>query len=235
MITVGGTNLTKYPENCDWEWMGVAVLDLTDVAWGSVFDHDKAPYQVSPQISAIVGGGLDGGATELLPRSGWTSTLVANLFTGTTNQTAAYSPSSASGGNDATSSTAKSDNAKVGAIAGGVVGGFAVVVSLGVCIWWRNRRFKQDNPDSARDAEARRQKLAQQNHELAEYQKPHNYCPDTSIVSHEADGNPLSELDNNHPPVELGNFNSQWWEGTMSSVDSLDESPVAYGRDIADS
>ncbi|KAK6077003.1 kelch repeat protein [Seiridium cupressi] len=94
MITIGGTNLTNYPANCDWEWMSVAILDLTEMAWGSIYDSDKLPYQANHKISTLVGGGSDGAPTKLLPDGGWTSSAVAQLFTGTTNESAPYSLSS---------------------------------------------------------------------------------------------------------------------------------------------
>ncbi|KAI0869708.1 hypothetical protein GGS24DRAFT_511673 [Hypoxylon argillaceum] len=125
MLTVGGTNSTSYPTNCDWEWMGVAVLDLSTMAWGSIFDRNKPAYQVHPMISDIIGGGPDGGATILRPESGWSSTHIAQLFTGTMDQTASFIPPDTS---DSNSTTGNSDGngagrANVGAIVGGTVGG----------------------------------------------------------------------------------------------------------------
>ena len=86
MVTVGGIrNGTNATWQCDWEYRGVAMFDLTALGWGSVYDSGKPPYQVASKISAVVGGGLDGGATKLFPDGGWTSTLVAQLFTGSTS------------------------------------------------------------------------------------------------------------------------------------------------------
>ena len=142
MLTVGGTNSTDVTAaRCDWEWMGVAILDLTTMAWGSVFDSTKPQYQVNSIISAVIGGGLDGGATKLLPEGGWTSTSVASLFTGSTNQTAPYTPASNSSSGGGSGGGSSGSKANVGAIAGGVVGGVAgVVLIVGLLVWWYRRR-----------------------------------------------------------------------------------------------
>ncbi|KAK9771907.1 putative Peptidase A1 domain-containing protein [Seiridium cardinale] len=141
MITIGGTNLTNYPTNCDWEWMSVAILDLTEMAWGSIYDSNKAPYQVNHQISTLVGGGSDGAATKLLPDGGWTSSMVAQLFTGTTNQSAPYSPSGAISSSNP--STGSDSGVNIGAIVGGTVGGAVLVALLGLQLWWLRRRRRQ--------------------------------------------------------------------------------------------
>lgn len=127
MITVGGIASPNITGTCDWESMGVAILDLTLMRWGSVFDSGAAPYQVNTMISDVVGGGPDGNATKLLPDGGWTSTGLARLFTGSTNQTRPYSPP------EDLSNTARS--AEIGAIVGGVVGGVAFLALIGVVAW----------------------------------------------------------------------------------------------------
>ncbi|KAF2964582.1 hypothetical protein GQX73_g8986 [Xylaria multiplex] len=144
MISVGGTNSTDYPETCDWEWMGVAVLDLSEMAWGSIFDRDKPPYQVNPMISDIIGGGLDGGATMLRPESGWSNTHVAQLFTGTMDQTAYFIPPGASEPNGTTGSAGsnRAGGTNIGAIVGGTVGGVAFLLLLALGLWWLIRKAK---------------------------------------------------------------------------------------------
>lgn len=132
MVTVGGIASSNVTGTCDWESMGVAVLDLTLMGWGSVFDSMAAPYEVNTMISDVVGGGPDGNATRLLPDGGWTSTGLANLFTGSTNQTQPYSPprnlpvEGESGG---------TRGASVGAIVGGVIGGVVLLALTGLLIW----------------------------------------------------------------------------------------------------
>ncbi|RYC64172.1 hypothetical protein CHU98_g2053 [Xylaria longipes] len=144
MLTVGGTNSTNYPTNCDWEWMGLAVLDLSEMAWGSVFDRNKPAYQVYSMISDVIGGGPDGGATMLRPESGWSSTHVAQLFTGSMDQTASFEPP---GIGDTNSTTGSADGkgagrTNVGAIAGGTVGGVIFLILLALGLWWLLRKRK---------------------------------------------------------------------------------------------
>lgn len=139
MVTVGGIASSNVTGTCDWESMGVAVLDLTLMGWGSVFDSEAAPYEVNTMISDVVGGGPGGNATRLLPDGGWTSTGLANLFTGSTNQTQPYSPprnlpvAGESGG---------ARGSSVGAIVGGVIGGVVLLALTGLLAWgFKTRRF----------------------------------------------------------------------------------------------
>lgn len=149
MITVGGINSTDITGNCDWEWMGVAILDLSTNAWGSVYDSQKPPYEVTPDISAVVGGGPRGGATRLLPSGGWTSFQIANIFTGSSNQSAPYPIPDANSGRTPSSDMSKggSSSTNAGAIAGGTVGGVVFVAIAATALYcWRRRRPRQDQP-----------------------------------------------------------------------------------------
>lgn len=148
MITVGGIASPNITGTCDWESMGVAVLDLTLMSWGSVFNSNAAPYQVNTMISDVVGGGPDGNATKLLPEVGWTSTGLAKLFTGTTNQTEPYSPPGNLSGNTDSNGTR---SAKTGAIIGGVVGGVFFLALIGL-VAWRIKRTRSSRPGSTNEA-----------------------------------------------------------------------------------
>lgn len=53
MITVGGMS-TSVP--CDWESKGVAVLDLSTILWGSVYNANNVNYTVPNQVLATIGG-----------------------------------------------------------------------------------------------------------------------------------------------------------------------------------
>jgi hypothetical protein len=132
MVTVGGLDSINTTDYCDWEFKSVAIYDLTEgnlAGWGSVFMADKPPYQVNAQISAVIGGGLDGNATKLLPDGGWSSTLVANLFTGTNNQTAPFVLTGSSPPSPIASSSNRTSKA---IIAGASVA--AVVSFAGLCV-----------------------------------------------------------------------------------------------------
>lgn len=56
MITIGGAGTAAINKECDWERKGVAIYDLTTLAWGSVFTHNAAPYEVPPKVTSRVGG-----------------------------------------------------------------------------------------------------------------------------------------------------------------------------------
>ncbi|TAQ85422.1 hypothetical protein B7494_g6243 [Chlorociboria aeruginascens] len=162
MVTVGGLDNANATDNCDWEYMSVAIFDMTEGTvngWGSVFSANKPPYQVNSQIVTAVGGDLNGSATQLLPQGGWSSTQVANLFTGTNNQTAPVGTSlvSINTPNTTIPNSGNSDNGGVtnststapppqttaatagkknytAAIAGGSAGGVVALILLGFLV-----------------------------------------------------------------------------------------------------
>lgn len=137
MITVGGISRSNITSDCDWESMGVAILDLTLMSWGSIFDSAAAPYQVNSMISEVIGGGLHGEATKLLPAGGWTSIGMAKLFTGTTNQTQPYS---FSGTATKSPETERAAGSRIGAIVGGTLGGVILLAMVSSLAWFMKRR-----------------------------------------------------------------------------------------------
>ena len=59
LLTVGGVSSIKQKSGhggCDWETKGVAVMDLTDVTWGSVYDAHAPAYGVPAGVIATIGG-----------------------------------------------------------------------------------------------------------------------------------------------------------------------------------
>lgn len=137
MITVGGISRFNITSDCDWESMGVAILDLTLMSWGSIFDSAAAPYQVNSMISEVIGGGLHGEATKLLPEGGWTSIGMAKLFTGTTNQTQPYS---LFGTATKSPETETAVGTRIGAIVGGTLGGVVLLAMVSSLAWFIKRR-----------------------------------------------------------------------------------------------
>ena len=204
MVTVGGIrNGTNTTWQCDWEYRGVAMFDLTTLGWGSVYDSTKPPYQVASKISAVVGGGLDGGATKLFPDGGWTSTLIASLFTGSTSQTAPYAPSG-------TVSGAAGDGGggtNVGAIVGGVVGGVAFLVLIGLAAFFWRRHLRRGPP-------------------------PEEAPPPPPKTPPEVPGSPLIELPASRPEaVELeGSGGSPLSPTGLSELDDLESHEGTGGR-----
>lgn len=190
MITVGGIGSTNVTGTCDWEAMGVAVLDLTLMGWGSVFDSKAAPYQVNTMISDVIGGGPDGNATMLLPDGGWTSTGLARLFTGTANQTEPYSPPrshSVPTGSDSTRAT------RTGAIVGGVIGGVVLLALIGLIAWRiKKRRFSRLGSTKQANGQARADKFELQSTPASA--KPGAVNWEGSRMAYEITGTPVGEL-----------------------------------------
>lgn len=57
LLTVGGIvnfNLTR--QDCDWEYRGVGVMDISTLTWGSVFNPNPDPYEVPALVYGNIGG-----------------------------------------------------------------------------------------------------------------------------------------------------------------------------------
>ncbi|KUJ15865.1 uncharacterized protein LY89DRAFT_586981, partial [Mollisia scopiformis] len=139
MITIGSVDNVNAADYCDWEFKSVAIYDMTDGGgsrngWGSVFSPYDAPYQVNDVISAAIGGNLNGNATKLLPNGGWSSTLIAHLFTGTDNQTAPVGL----GGMSTTTRSSHIDHTPI--IAGTVGGAVALFLVAFLALLWKRYR-----------------------------------------------------------------------------------------------
>lgn len=210
MLTVGGVDSVKVTDYCDWEYMSVAVLDMTDVSWGSVFFADKPPYQVNSKIVAAIGGGPNGSATKLLPDGGWSSALVADLFTGTDNQTAPFPVSGHSQSSKLQSNSAKSD---AGIIAGGVIGGvvlIALLVLLAIFakrhregtlkLWRRGAHSPERFEKPEMDASGRRENQPEEGRGESAMAEADVSVYQTHL---EAGGDPRSELLGREVPAEL--------------------------------
>jgi hypothetical protein len=212
MITVGGLDNVNATDYCDWEYKSVAIYDLTEgesVGWGSVFSADKAPYQVNAQISAVIGGGPNGSATKLLPYGGWSNTLVASLFTGTTNQTApvpisGYATVLASSGPPNTKSTRKAT------IGGGVAGGIGAIAIISALIFLTHRYLKTPRKVHA-DAQRQYFKSEMDGKGTVIYQSgqkdvetsPMEMPPSVYQTHSEISGNPRSEVCGGQIPAEV--------------------------------
>lgn len=147
-ITVGGQRYADWSRECDWEYKSVAIYNLNQEQWGSIWNPDLPEYQVPSSISKVVGGGPNGGAMKLRPDTGWESMQMAMLFTGTNDQTA---PANAGVSDSAPHGLSKG---VIAAIA--VASAFTfVALSLGVgwLVWYRrrgrNRVSASSNADDA--------------------------------------------------------------------------------------
>ena len=58
MITVGGGGKSSnISSDCDWEQKSLAVLDLSTIGWGSVYDAAAPAYEVPQIVISAIGGG----------------------------------------------------------------------------------------------------------------------------------------------------------------------------------
>lgn len=57
MITIGGGGKSSnISADCDWEQKSLAVLDLSTIGWGSIFDADAPLYEVPDAVVKVIGG-----------------------------------------------------------------------------------------------------------------------------------------------------------------------------------
>ena len=146
LISLSRRNLTDkdYHPKCDWESKGVALLDLSDVTWGSVFLSNASTYRIPQAVVSApnaTNGTRDGNAKIKEPVKGWTDVGLKTVFAAsrlTTPVAPAPTPSP-------TPITNK--NSIVGPIAGGVAGGVLVLaVIAGILFYLRWRRNKKRAP-----------------------------------------------------------------------------------------
>jgi hypothetical protein len=206
MITIGGLDNKNATDYCDWEYMSVAIYDLTEgetVGWGSVFSADKPPYQVNSQIIAAVGGGPDGNATKLLPEGGWSSAVTAKLFTGTNNESAPANINWVSKESSPASTTNQVDKAL---IAGGTVGGIVALALVAASLYFFVRlvSFKEMVSRDRGQIPFSKPELAAGGDEASgEITERKTIESAIHRVVPEADGNARSELVAQRPPAEL--------------------------------
>ncbi|KAK6339137.1 hypothetical protein TWF718_008561 [Orbilia javanica] len=85
MITVGGLGdvytANMKDSNCDWELKSVAVYDLTNLTWSSIYHADFPPYSVPIEVVQYIGGTPQGFANITAPLyRGWATQEIKELF-----------------------------------------------------------------------------------------------------------------------------------------------------------
>jgi hypothetical protein len=140
MITVGG-NISN-TGICDWETKGVAVLDMSTVTWGSVFQSNQSDYQLPQAVLSVTGGNKMGGGTVKEPSKGWTDPGLKTVFA-TTRRTTAVTPLPS----PSNKAVAKKSSI-AGPVAGGIAGGVVVLALIaGLLLFLRRRRNKKNAPN----------------------------------------------------------------------------------------
>lgn len=79
MITLGGAETLKL-DQCDWEVKGIAVYDISENQWGSVYVSSLTNYTIPASITSVIGGSSTGNATFTSPAAGWADEDIANVF-----------------------------------------------------------------------------------------------------------------------------------------------------------
>jgi hypothetical protein len=152
MVTYGGVssgNDEGDKDPCDQVNYGLRLFDMSKLAWTTSYsgppDAGKNAYAVPKVLYNVIGGSEQGGATRTAPIAGFETPGMAALFqrsnpTGTT---------SSPGSPNNTGSGQVRKKLNVGAIAGGVIGGLAVlgIILLGV-LWLLKRKRKQRTADT---------------------------------------------------------------------------------------
>ncbi|KAL7270142.1 hypothetical protein RUND412_007159 [Rhizina undulata] len=119
MVVVGGRDVDQQNPavtaftngNCDATGL-VNLFDLNILDWIPEFTAGDRPYQVAPQITDVIGGDANGGATVVVPAAGWGSNDLASLFSAVVPvPTATVTSSRTSTATSATTSAAKKADA----------------------------------------------------------------------------------------------------------------------------
>ncbi|PVH92999.1 hypothetical protein DM02DRAFT_733378 [Periconia macrospinosa] len=185
MITVGG-NFTTNTTNprCDWLKKGVAIFDLKERRWGSVYNSNSGDFTLHDQLLPSTNGTANGNATIGEPVTGWSSVELHKLFwetrwTRPTSWTSKAPPEDATEQQPTTSSTGSSSSdtsspgnpaSNTAAIAGGISGGVVCLgVILAALIYHHHRR--RNKPAELPDNHIH---LASQT-DTPEKQKSHNF------------------------------------------------------------
>jgi hypothetical protein len=116
---------------------GSYFYDMTDLTWS--LKYKPSDYQVPKTIYDVIGGNGQGGATRTSPIDD------KNFPSGPGKLFIAGRTNSPKGGGGGRSSTGGGSFIPTGAIVGGVLGGIAALVVIGVGIWWfsQNRRTRR--------------------------------------------------------------------------------------------
>ncbi|KAL8871979.1 MAG: hypothetical protein Q9174_002312, partial [Haloplaca sp. 1 TL-2023] len=155
-IMLSDDNTIVNQQSCNSSWGVIRMLDTATFEWQSQYAPSSAEYAVSDQISKVIGGGPAGRATMTSPRGGFNDSALDTIFSKviprTRNTGGGSTPGGGSGGGtngDNTEGGTPSSSTPVGAIAGGTVGGVALVILVigGAIYAIRRRRQKSHWPE----------------------------------------------------------------------------------------
>lgn len=153
MLVVGGitpsyNNPRPYdPSGCDMTSMfaqGLGIFSLNNHSWSTTYDPvgAAAPYQIHPNISAVIGGNATGGASLTTPPGGFSQKTLGVLLTG--NPNVETLESSAGSTPRATTTPPRGKKglsiASIAGIVGSCVFGLLASMALGLLLYFRRRQ-----------------------------------------------------------------------------------------------
>ncbi|OJD30981.1 cell wall anchored protein [Diplodia corticola] len=122
--------------------LGVSLFDLTNLTWGTFFDHDAPAYQVPQKVVDVIGGSPDGAATMTQPANGFAHPAIYTMFHPPPTPTTTTTSSS--------STTTPSASTITGAAIGSIAGAALLLTAV---IWLVLRRRKRRRRRLQRESE----------------------------------------------------------------------------------
>ncbi|KAK6515897.1 hypothetical protein TWF281_004489 [Arthrobotrys megalospora] len=132
--------------NCDTDQNALFMYDLTERDWISSYDPDARGYNIPQPVYAAIGGNSKGSATMTAPPDGFATPTMAELFALTTPSTTSTNAPDPTVTNPPPAETGASEGKKssAGGIAGGVIGGLAVLAVIGFLFFKYKKKHSRD-------------------------------------------------------------------------------------------
>ena len=142
---------------CDQLYPAIKLLDTTTFEWQTEFPLANTTYAVPKQVSDVIGGGPNGGATMLAPPGNFQNSTIAEIFSKRLARYNSSNPDTSGVGKVSTvttssnaGSTHRSSN-RSGAIAGGVIGGIATFALIGATLYFCLLKRKRSQQPGAHE------------------------------------------------------------------------------------
>lgn len=134
MLSIGGV-LNNNAEATDSWSNGLGILDLTDLSWGAQYSASAAPYLKPAPVVEL----LDNKSNQYPPS--WANPALSSIFE-VKSSSATSTPSSTPPASVSHAATPTPQSSNTAAIAGGTVGGIAILalVVVGAYLLWKRRR-----------------------------------------------------------------------------------------------
>lgn len=139
-------------DSCDDDTFGMRLFDMSSLTWTTQYDGPpaagKKAYTVPKIVQSAIGGDDQGKATVTAPSRGFDAAALSTIFLKATSTSTSTSTSTATSTNNA-APTPESKKMNVGAIAGGVLGGLAVIILILIGVLLLLKRKKRQQKERA--------------------------------------------------------------------------------------